>query len=107
MAEFKRGMMAGRLKHLQEEMTDELTNLQDVFLKLRSEMQILADRWKGSAADEFQMTFFLGWGDMWQEIQALAKVIDGLNQVEQETEITEKKVQDILTMGGWLTEWTD
>ena len=105
--EFKRGMVAAGLKSMQEEMQSELTNLQDIFLKLKSEMQILEGRWKGVAADEFKMTFFLGWSDMWQEMQTLAKVIDKLGSVESEVENTERQVQDLLSTGGMLSEWME
>ncbi len=107
MQEFTRGIVASGLKSVQAEMLGELTKLQDAFLRLKSEMQILEERWKGEAADEFKMTFFIGWSDMWQEIQALAKVINKLGSVESEAENTEKQVLDMLKTGGLFTGWMD
>ncbi len=107
MQEFTRGMVAAGLKSKQTEMLEEMDKLQDIFLKLKSDMQILEERWKGEAADEFKMTFFLGWSDMWQEIQTLAKVINKLGSVESEAENTEKQVLDVLRTGGLFTEWMD
>ncbi len=93
-------IIGGILKNMQEEMIEEVTRIQDIFLKLKSEMHSLSEKWKGIAADEFQLTFFSGWNEIWQEIQSIAMAIAGLVQIEADMEGTEQKVQNLLIRGG-------
>lgn len=105
MTEGKMVIVACSIKNFQQEMQGELTHIQDVFLQLKAEMQILSEKWKGTAAEEFKIKFWAAWDEMWQEIVGITRVISELVQVEADMEETERKVQDLLITGGGGMQW--
>lgn len=86
---------AGRLKGLQEEMNGEISKMMDCILVCKSDMQQLAGRWTGSAAEEFQNTFWRLYQELWAEIRALCNNVSYLVMIEETLEEAEREVQSL------------
>lgn len=88
-------MQAGRLKDLQEELNEEISKIMDHMLACQSDLEILKERWSGSAADVFQKSFWLFYDGLWDEVKAMSDTVTYLVMVEESLEEAEREVRSL------------
>lgn len=95
MTEWDLAIQADKLKSSQAAMQESCTKIADALYRVKDEMILLKDVWKGKVNDEFTAAFFRDWEEACSSCEQMGKLIAAFAMVEKAFVRCEAKIGEM------------